>query len=45
MHVAKGALTVNGVPLSTGDGASTEEPGTLIFAATEEAEAILLDLN
>jgi redox-sensitive bicupin YhaK (pirin superfamily) len=45
VQVAKGALTVNGVPLSTGDGASTEAPGTLTLAAIEETEAILLDLN
>ena len=45
LHVAEGALGLNGVPLATGDGASTEEPGTLTLAATQTTEAILFDLN
>ena len=45
LHVAEGALTLNGAPLSTGDGASTEEPGTLTLTATRPTEAILFDLN
>jgi redox-sensitive bicupin YhaK (pirin superfamily) len=44
LHVAEGALNLNGVPLATGDGASTEEPGTLTLAATKPTEAILFDL-
>jgi hypothetical protein len=45
LHVAEGALTLNGVALATGDGASTEEPGTLSVTATRPTEAILFDLN
>ena len=45
LHVAQGALTLNGAALTTGDGASTEEPGTLTLTATEPTEAILFDLN
>ena len=45
LHVARGALTLNGVALAAGDGASTEKPGTLTLTATAPTEAILLDLN
>jgi hypothetical protein len=45
VHVADGALTLNGVPLSTGDGASTEEAGALTLTATRLAETILFDLG
>jgi redox-sensitive bicupin YhaK (pirin superfamily) len=45
LHVAEGELALNGVTLATGDGASTEEPGTLTLTATQPTEAILLDLN
>lgn len=45
LHVAEGALTLNDVPLATGDGASTEEPGTLTLTASQQTEAILFDLN
>ncbi len=44
LQIAEGALTLNGVPLATGDGASTEAPGTLKLTATEAAEALLFDL-
>jgi len=44
LHVAEGALTFNGVALTTGDGASTEAPGTLKFTATAATEALLFDL-
>jgi redox-sensitive bicupin YhaK (pirin superfamily) len=44
LHVAKGSLTLNGVPLATGDGARTEQPGTLTLAATRQTEALLFDL-
>jgi len=33
LHVAKGALTVNGAPLTTGDAASTEAAGMLTLTA------------
>ena len=45
LHVAEGVLTLNGVRLTTGDGVSTEEPGTLTLTATQPTEAILFDLN
>ena len=45
LHIAEGALALNGVTLTTGDGASTEEPGTLTITATEPTEAILFDLK
>jgi len=33
--IAEGALSFNGNTPATGDGASTEEPGTLTLAATQ----------
>ena len=33
LHIAEGALALNSVTLTTGDGASTEEPGTLTLTA------------
>jgi redox-sensitive bicupin YhaK (pirin superfamily) len=45
LHVAEGALTLNGVQLATGDGASTEESGELAVTASEPTQAILFDLN
>ena len=44
LHVATGALTFNGVALSTGDGVCTEEPGALALSATRATEALLFDL-
>ena len=44
LQIAEGALALNGVALATGDGASTEEPGTLTFTADEPTEALLFDL-
>jgi quercetin 2,3-dioxygenase len=45
LQIAEGALSFNGHTLATGDGASTEEPGTLTLAATQPTEAILFDLQ
>jgi len=45
LQVAEGALTLNGVALGTGDGASTEQPGKLNLTAARPTEAILFDLN
>lgn len=45
LQVAQGKLSLNGIALATGDGASTEVPDTLTLAATEHTEAILFDLN
>jgi hypothetical protein len=45
LHVAVGALTINGHPLTTGDGASTERAGQLMLVASQPTEALLFDLN
>ncbi|MEO8426847.1 MAG: pirin family protein [Verrucomicrobiota bacterium] len=45
LQIAEGSLALNGVALTTGDGASTEESGTLTLTATLQTEAILFDLN
>ena len=45
LQVADGAVTFNGTELTTGDGASTEQPGTLTFTATRPVEALLFDLK
>lgn len=45
LQIATGTAALNGVPLATGDGASTEEPGTLTLAAAERTEALLFDLK
>jgi redox-sensitive bicupin YhaK (pirin superfamily) len=45
LQVAAGAVTFNGTELDTGDGASTEQPGTLTFTATQPVEALLFDLK
>ena len=45
LQIAEGALTLNGVGLQTGDGASTEQAGELTVTATQPTEAILFDLN
>jgi quercetin 2,3-dioxygenase len=44
LHIAQGGLDLNGTPLQTGDGASTEEPGMLQLSATQPTEALLFDL-
>lgn len=44
VQIAEGALTLNDVALTTGDGASVEEPGNLILTATQSCEALLFDL-
>ena len=45
LQIAEGALTLNGVALATGDGASTEEPGTLKLSANAATEGLLFDLG
>ncbi len=45
LHVAQGALTLDGVALATGDGAGSEKPGTLTLTATSATEALLFDLK
>jgi redox-sensitive bicupin YhaK (pirin superfamily) len=44
LQIAEGALSLNGVALATGDGASTEQAGPLTLAATKPTEALLFDL-
>jgi len=44
LQIADGGLTLNGVALTTGDGASTEQPGLLTLTATRLTEALLFDL-
>ncbi|MBI5385104.1 MAG: pirin family protein [Verrucomicrobia bacterium] len=44
LQVVRGALRLNGTPLTAGDGASTEDPGPLTLEATRDAEALLFDL-
>jgi redox-sensitive bicupin YhaK (pirin superfamily) len=45
LHIAEGALTLNGVALETGDGASTEAAGPLKLTATRPTEALFFDLG
>lgn len=45
LHIAEGSLALNGVVLTTGDGASCEQPGTLNFVGVQQTEAILFDLK
>jgi redox-sensitive bicupin YhaK (pirin superfamily) len=45
LQIAEGALALNGVALATGDGASTEESGTLKLSADAATEALLFDLG
>ena len=42
--MAEGDVNLNGVDLRTGDGASTEEAGTLKLTANGPTEALLFDL-
>ena len=44
LATADGALMLNGAALSTGDGASTEEAGSLKLVASAPTEALLFDL-
>jgi len=44
VHVATGAVTLNGQSLEAGDGAGVENEATLEFAATKPAEVLLFDL-
>jgi redox-sensitive bicupin YhaK (pirin superfamily) len=44
LQVLRGAVTLNGQPLATSDGAAVSEEITLAIAATEAAEVMLFDL-
>ena len=45
LQVAKGSAKVGDVALAQGDGASTDDAGTLAIAATADFEALLFDLK
>ncbi|RYD38193.1 MAG: pirin family protein [Verrucomicrobiaceae bacterium] len=45
LQVIKGRLTLGGVELEAGDGASTEAAGVLEIQASENSEALLFDLR
>jgi redox-sensitive bicupin YhaK (pirin superfamily) len=45
LQIAEGELELDGARLSTGDGASTETPGTLTLKAVRRTEALLFDLK
>ena len=44
LHVARGALEVNGTILSDGDGAAIEDEAEVTFIGRQQAEALLFDL-
>jgi redox-sensitive bicupin YhaK (pirin superfamily) len=44
LHVAEGALSLNGSELATGDAVSTEAAGALTIRATKPTQALLFDL-
>lgn len=44
LQITRGALALNGLPLQTGDGASTETSGVLSLKAIAACEALLFDL-
>ena len=44
LQVMRGSVTLNGVALATGDGASVEKEDRLEISGTETAEALLFDL-
>ncbi len=45
LQIAQGSLTLNGIPLATGDGACSESEGSVTITATESTEALLFDLK
>lgn len=44
VQVARGAITLNGLPLDTSDGAAISEETDVVIEATEDAEILLFDL-
>lgn len=44
LQIISGSVSVNGVALTAGDAASTEDEGTLLIVAGDDAEALLFDL-
>jgi len=45
VHVARGSLRVNGIPMAAGDGARVRDAGTLRFEGGDAAEVLLFDLR
>ncbi len=45
VHVARGALQVNGIAMEAGDGARIRDTGTLAFEGGADAEVLLFDLR
>ena len=45
VQVARGAVRLNGRPLSQGDGAAISDEGTLTFTGTPDAEVLLFDMG
>jgi redox-sensitive bicupin YhaK (pirin superfamily) len=45
LQIAEGQVMLNGAELNAGDGACTEEAGTLTLAAAQPTEALLFDLG
>ena len=45
VQVARGAVRLNGQPLSQGDGAAVSDEGTLTFKGTPDAEVLLFDMG
>jgi len=45
LQIAEGAVMFESAALTTGDGASTEEPGTYRITASQPTEALLFDLR
>jgi redox-sensitive bicupin YhaK (pirin superfamily) len=44
VHVARGAVSLNGVPLKAGDGAAVTTPETLHLDQADDAELLLFDI-
>ncbi len=45
VQVARGAVRLNGQPLSQGDGAAISDEGILTFTGTPDAEVLLFDMG
>ena len=45
LHLVRGAVRVNGLPLETGDGAKIEAEQQLVIAADADSEVLLFDLD
>jgi redox-sensitive bicupin YhaK (pirin superfamily) len=44
VQVASGSATINGTPVSAGDGVAVKDPGGLTLAGTDDAEILLFDM-